>query len=452
MQITNNKYKIKNIWRKNMNPRRIVVLLISILHLIVNLLFVNILFADSLDDTLKSDFSKQETIKIRFEVNKRLFSYEAGKFKIENIKKNKDKIRTITDRIVPWAIMEHMTPPEVARIIVYMYHADEAGAPYLDAEDLIPLIAKQDIPLKDFVLMVQYNKENKQAGIPDRLREAFLGYTFAKGWDGVSIIAGGRGLILAKSAQLNINKTASLLVKTLPPKGASAKPGTIAAIIENVIGESIKEKNARIIINNIENAQKTFVRTENSPQGLKTILNTSSQSDAAVQSVKQVSIPAAPVKNEAIDKEPGIIADAPSTYRENWNVLIKNDYYAAIKPWLGTPYKYGNKTGRPGIDCSGFARIVLTDKRVGVPSDEIGYCTSEQSKAGSPVNRQNIRAGDLVFFSASPDQKKITHVGLVTLPGYFTHASTKGVVNDDLEKKWWKQRYVASRRIFAKVE
>lgn len=435
-----------------MNPRRIVLLLILILPLIVNVLFAKVLFADSLDDTLKADFSKQETIKIRFEVNKRLFSFEAGKFKIENIKKNKDKIRTITDRIVPWAIMEHMTPPEVARIIVYMYHADEAGAPYLDAEDLIPLVAKQDIPLKDFVLMVQYNKETKQAGIPDRLREAFLGYTFAKGWDGVSIIAGGRGLILAKSAQLNINKTASLLVKKLPPKGASAKPGTIAAIIENVIGESIKEKNARIIINNIENSQKSVAQTENSPRGLKTILNTSSQSDAVIKSVNTINILPQPVKNEAIDKESGIIAETPYVPRENWQILNRNDYYAAIKPWLGTPYKFGNKTGRPGIDCSGFARIVLIDKKVGVPPDSVGYCTSEQSKAGSIVNRQNVRAGDLVFFSASPDQNKITHVGLITSPGYFTHASTKGVVNDDLEKKWWKQRYVTSRRIFAKVE
>ena len=49
--------------------------------------------ADTIDDSLKSDFSRQETIKIRFEVNKRLFSYEAGKFKIENVNKNRNKIR-----------------------------------------------------------------------------------------------------------------------------------------------------------------------------------------------------------------------------------------------------------------------------------------------------------------------------------------------------------------------
>jgi cell wall-associated NlpC family hydrolase len=414
-------------------------------------LFANVLSADSIDDALKSDFSKQETIKIRFEVNKRLFSYEAGKFKIENARKNRDKIRAITDRIVPWAIMEHMTPPEVARIIVYMYHADEAGAPYLDAEDLIPMVAQHDIPLKDFVLMVQYNRETKAAAIPDEIREAFLGYTFSKGWDGVSILAGGRGMILAKIFQLNINKTASLLVKRLPAKGG-LNPAGLTAIIENIIGESIKEKNARELMNNLASAQKSFKQTENSPRGLKTILDGSSQSADAVKIAAGVRIPAQTVRNDAIDKESGVVAYSPSEIpRSDWQILKRNNLFSAIKPWLGTPYQLGNKTGRPGIDCSGFVRAVLVDKKVGVPSDAIGYCSAEMCKNGSAVGRNNMNSGDLVFFSASPDARKITHVGLVTSPGYFTHASTRGVVSDELGKKWWTQRYITSRRVFEQV-
>ncbi len=414
-------------------------------------LLISSVSADSLDDTLKGDFSKQETVKIRFEVNKRLFSFEAGKFKIENIKKNKDKIRAITDKIVPWAIMEHMTPPEVARIIVYMYHADEAGARFLDAEDLIPLVAQHEIPLKDFALMVQYNRETKDAAIPEEIRDAFLGYAFSKGWDGISIFAGGRGLILAKAYKLNINKTASLLLKNLPAKGAS-NPALVIDVVKNIIGESIKEKNAQIIVNNLASTQNSFTRTENSPQGLKTIIE-SSRNESAVKTAGNVDIPKQPTRNDLIDKETGIIIDESSkNIRENWQVLNRNNLYSTIKPWLGTPYIYGNKTGKPGIDCSGFTRIVLTDRKVGVPSDVIGFCSGDQCKAGSPVSRQNIRAGDLVFFSASPDLKKITHVGLATSAGFFTHASTHGVVNDDLSKKWWSQRYVTSRRIFAEVK
>ena len=347
--------------------------------------------------------------------------------------------------------MERMTPPEVARIIVYMYHADEAGVRFTDAEDIIPMIARQDIPLKDFALMVQYNREAKDAGIPDEIREAFLGYTFSKGWDGFSILAGGRGLILAKAFRLNINKTASLLLKELPAKGAS-NPAQVINIVKNIIGESVKEKNAQMILKNLESSQKSVTQTENSPKGLKTIIETSSQSESALKTAAAVKIPEQTVKNDLIDKQAGIITDdSAGNVRADWQMLSKNALYSTIKPWLGTPYKYGNKTGRPGIDCSGFTRIVLINPKIGVPSDKLGFCTGDQSRAGAAVSRQNVRAGDLVFFSASPDKSKITHVGLVTSPGYFTHASTRGVVNDELSKKWWAQRYVTSRRVFSQV-
>ena len=43
--------------------------------------------ADSLDSMLKQDFTGQQTIKIRFEVNKRLYSFNAGKFRLKKIGK-----------------------------------------------------------------------------------------------------------------------------------------------------------------------------------------------------------------------------------------------------------------------------------------------------------------------------------------------------------------------------
>lgn len=425
---------------------------IAVLMLIIG--FISVSWADELEDTLKDDFSKQETIKIRFEVNKRLYSFEAGKFKLDNIRQNRDKIRAITEKIVPWAIMEGLTPPEVARIIVYMYHADEAGASFLDAEDLIPLVARHDIPVKDFVLMVQYNKEAKNAGIPEDIKDAFLGYSFSKGWDGVSILTGGRGLILAKASGLNINKTASALLKSLPAKGAQESSDKLIAIVVNIIGKSILRKNSEQIIKNIEESHYSVVKSENSPAGIKNILKESSQADNSIISIGKSKVPQQPVRNEIIDKEAGIISEPEpaAVSNGNWQILKRNNYYSAIKPWLGTPYRFGNKTGRPGIDCSGFTRNVLTSRNVGVPPDVIGHGTAGQRKAGETVGKRNLRAGDLVFFSASPGKNKITHVGLVTSPGYFVHASSsRGVVNDNLNKKWWKKRYVLGRRIFKKV-
>ncbi|MBN2041138.1 MAG: C40 family peptidase [Spirochaetes bacterium] len=408
--------------------------------------------ADELDNTLKDDFSKQETVKIRFEVNKRIYSFEAGKFKLQKIKQNREKIRAITEKIVPWAIMEGMVPPEVARVIVYMYHATEAGVSFTDAEDLIPLVAQQDIPMMDFVLMVQYNKEAKEAGIPEEIKDAFLGYSFSKGWDGVSILTGGRGLVLAKASGMNINKTASLLLKKLPAKGADVSSDRLISIVVGVIGKSIMRKNSEQIIKNIEESHYTVVNSENSPAGIKSIINEASGAGKSIRSVNRTQVKDTPLKNDTIDREQGIIYEPEeSSAKSNWQVLDRNMYYAAIKPWIGTPYRFGNKTGRPGIDCSGFTRNVLVSKKVGVPSGVIGHGTASQRKAGKAVNRAGLRAGDIVFFSASPGKNKITHVGLVTSPGYFVHASSRGVINDRLNRKWWKTRYVTGRRIFVKV-
>jgi len=425
------------------------------ISIILVILFNSNLYPDTLGSLLKQDFTKQQRIKIHFEVNKRLYSFEAGKFKLKKIKKNRDKINNISEKILPWAIMEHLKPEEVARIIVYMYHADEAGASFIDAEDLIPLVAKKDIPLKDFVLMVQYNRETERAKIPEEIRQSFLGQAVDRKWDGVSILAGGRGLILARSGKLNINKTASLLLKNLPAKGARTTSQNLISIVENIIGKSSKKQNSQKIIKNFANTHKTVVKTQNSPQGLKNIIHNADQTVQQVQRIGRVKIPSTPLKNRQIDKENGIISDLekkPSSVTStSWKTINKAKLMKTIKPWLGTPYKYGDKTGKRGIDCSGFTRIVLIHKNIGVPSDEIGYSTSTQKNAGNPVNIKKLRCGDLIFFSASPNRSKITHVGLVTSPKTFSHSCSRGVIHDKLTKKWWRQRYVKSRRIFNRI-
>ncbi|MDY6967136.1 MAG: NlpC/P60 family protein, partial [Spirochaetota bacterium] len=364
--------------------------------------------------------------------------------------------RNITERIIPWAMMEHLEPPEVARIIVYMYHADEAGAPFLDAEDLIPLVAQRDIPLKDFVLMVQYNRETKQAEIPEEIRHSFLGEAVQRKWDGVSILAGGRGLILARSAMLDINKTATLLLNKLPANGARVSSSNIISIIKGIIGDPVKQQNSQKIINNIENAHNAVTVRENSPRVLKNIIRNADQADSNIRKVRTVAIPKKPKKNTKIDREAGIVPEyktKPSAaIPKSWKTLSRNNLYSSIRPWMGTPYKYGGKTGKGGIDCSGFTRIVLINNKIGVPHNIIGHGTARQRKAGYAIKRRNIRAGDLVFFSASPNRSKVTHVGLATSPGTFAHSCNRGVVHDKLTSKWWKRRYVTSRRVFTQVK
>ncbi len=411
------------------------------------------LFADEFDDTLKDDLGKQQTVKIRFEVNKRLFSFEAGKFKLDNIKKNRDKIRSITDRIVPWAIMEHLEPSEVARIIVYMYHAEEAGAPFNDAEDLIPLVAKKEIPIREFVLMVQFNRETKRAGIPEEIRNAYLGLAVRRGCDGVSILTGGRGLILGRMAGLNINKVGALLLKEIPAKGSAAAPGTLVSIVESIIGNSAKEGNAQNIMKNLNETQRAAASQDNSPEGVKNIIGDASKAASNIQKADTGRITGTPKADSRIDSQTGIIPEnSRSAVKEGWEILRQNMLVTAVKPWLGTPYDFGNKTGKGGIDCSGFTLLVLTDGKIGVPGDVIGQGTAYQINAGRAVKRNELLPGDLVFFSASPDKAKVTHVALMVTPAIFSHASSsKGVIYDELTKKYWTSRYIAARRVFKDV-
>ena len=131
-------------------------------------------FAKTMEELLKDDWSSQETLLIKNEVKKRLaLSFEPGS----------SHLADITKKIIPWAMLEGLQPVEVARIIVYMDRSVKAGVDFDHAEDLIPLVATKDIAIKDFVMMSEYNKETKNAKIPEQIRQLFLSTALQKKWD-----------------------------------------------------------------------------------------------------------------------------------------------------------------------------------------------------------------------------------------------------------------------------
>jgi cell wall-associated NlpC family hydrolase len=419
--------------------------------------FSQTLWADRLEELLKQDFTAQQTIQIKFFVNKRLYAFEGHKPKLAEIEKDKARVWEITGKIVPWAIFEGLKPDEVARIIVYMFHAEKAGAAFLDSEDLIPLVASKNIPLTDFIFMVQYNREVKRAQIPEPIRQLFLTSAVEKGWDGPSILAGGRALLLAKSSGMDLNKAASLLLKKIPAKGSKVSSQQMISIVKKAINFRPETQNllqAEKLLENLADLQKLVQTTPDSPAQLKNIVETTQKLDNQTQKISQIEKPKVPVTTNEIKKEKGLIPDLDTKpgklLKKDWKTLDLSILMKVIQGWLGTPYRYGGKD-RGGIDCSGFTRIVMIDQRIGVPTDEIGHGTVGQKQIGSTVAKGNLRAGDLVFFSASPNASKITHVGIVTSNKTFSHSCNAGVIHDELTKKHWSQRYVLSRRIFANV-
>lgn len=113
--------------------------------------------------------------------------------------------------------------------------------------------------------------------------------------------------------------------------------------------------------------------------------------------------------------------------------------------YLGTPYRYGG-INKNGIDCSGLAMKSYAVAGVSLPRS-----TKDQAKEGTEIRREDLRKGDLVFFSAK-NNGVIDHVGMVSeVNGQevtFIHASTsKGVRYDRLDVGYWTNLFITARRV-----
>jgi cell wall-associated NlpC family hydrolase len=119
---------------------------------------------------------------------------------------------------------------------------------------------------------------------------------------------------------------------------------------------------------------------------------------------------------------------------------------STARSYTGTPYKYGGMN-RTGLDCSGL--LVRSFESAG---ESIPRTSKEQSKYGKSVSKNELKPGDLVFFSNKKWRRKITHVGLVTeVKGKnslkFIHASTKlGVVETEFYVDYYQKLFVKARR------
>ena len=108
---------------------------------------------------------------------------------------------------------------------------------------------------------------------------------------------------------------------------------------------------------------------------------------------------------------------------------------------VGAPYRDGG-ADPSGFDCSGFVQYVLGQHGIAVPRD-----VRRQWQSGREVTRDNIRAGDLLFFTTTGPGP--THVTLALDRERFIHApSSRGVVRvESLSSGYWSRRFVGARRL-----
>ncbi len=111
--------------------------------------------------------------------------------------------------------------------------------------------------------------------------------------------------------------------------------------------------------------------------------------------------------------------------------------YQQHTDWRGTPYRLGGQS-RSGIDCSAFVQITYQD----VFGLRLPRTTSQQIRAGQPISKTDLQAGDLVFF------RNGNHVGIYLEDDHFLHASTRlGVTISSMNNIYWSRKYWRSIRI-----
>jgi peptidoglycan DL-endopeptidase CwlO len=105
--------------------------------------------------------------------------------------------------------------------------------------------------------------------------------------------------------------------------------------------------------------------------------------------------------------------------------------------YLGVPYLWGGASPS-GFDCSGFIMYVYAQVGVSLPHN-----AAAQYGVGTPVSRDQLEPGDLVFFDG------LGHAGIYIGGGQFIHSPHTGdvVKISSLSDSWYASSYVGARRV-----
>jgi cell wall-associated NlpC family hydrolase len=132
----------------------------------------------------------------------------------------------------------------------------------------------------------------------------------------------------------------------------------------------------------------------------------------------------------------GVAAETP----EGASVAPPSQYGGVVgiaMRYLGTPYVWGGASPA-GFDCSGFVMYVYAQVGVSLPHN-----AAAQYGYGTPVSKDQLQPGDLVFFDG------LGHEGIYVGGGSFIHSPHTGdvVKISSLSDSWYASTYVGARRL-----
>ena len=132
-----------------------------------------------------------------------------------------------------------------------------------------------------------------------------------------------------------------------------------------------------------------------------------------------------------------VISKAPQTGLDS----VRDEIIIRAQSFLGLPYRWGGYTPEEGFDCSGLTMAVYDLVGLHLPRTSLA-----QFRSGTPVDRNNLEKGDLVFFLGQR-RKSISHVGIYTGDGNFIHApgKDKSIRVESLANQYFRDRFAGAR-------
>ena len=147
------------------------------------------------------------------------------------------------------------------------------------------------------------------------------------------------------------------------------------------------------------------------------------------------------------DQKVGYLSAKPKYTDYSSSSLIEKQGDALItsgKKYLGTPYLFGASPDQTDtFDCSSFVKRVFMDT-LSIDLPRVSY---DQAKAGKEVGLDELRKGDLLFFTARG--LDIGHVAIYAGNNQLLHTYSKELgVHIEAFDSQWKKRFVTARRVF----
>jgi len=153
------------------------------------------------------------------------------------------------------------------------------------------------------------------------------------------------------------------------------------------------------------------------------------------------------VPNQPVDKAPTEQESLAKSYLSQimgvaLSATSNMKLFHFVYDWIGTPYRFGGNT-KKGIDCSAFTKEIYSQ----VFNLDIKRNSRDIFSMVSPVSKDDLKEGDLVFFKIH--SRSITHIGIYLGNNRFAHASMKGVAISDLDDAYYAKYFYKGGRVLS---